>query len=207
MWRLVLYDNMDQVEDIPSGLLSKGQRKYLLGGDVADKYSMDHRLRERIRHGLVDFSILYEHHPDSQRAKTFERSERERIRQELDESRNLRRADSLSTTDIRDSVLPGMRDAIAYFYLGLIDRGYGTDNFEELIRNAVKQAEERLEEDDTIVDVGVSITAEPRGESRRELREMYLAGEELSRDQMLALIETDPGIVVDFIKDWDPDEE
>lgn len=185
----------------PPALLSKKQRQYLLGEyEPSNETTMRHRIRRRIRYSMRDFSLLYHAHSDDERTMTFEQSEYEKFYEELRES-------ELSGFDpemepektIQDDVIPGMADAVAYFYLATHDRDLDDENFAELIRNAVKQAVEYREGEDYIATVEVSIDHELRDERLSELREKFLANEQMTKDQLSALIEADPSVVPEAI--------
>jgi len=188
-------------EIISAGLLSKKQRKYLLGEhDPNNEATMRFRIRRRIQTAMLDFRLLYASHPDEERKLTFEPSEREQWHQRLKESEFSRFSpDAEPEKSIQDSIIPGMRDSIAYFYLAARDRDLEDENFAEMIRNGVKQAIEHREGEDVIARVEVSIDHEIREERLSELREKFLEGEQLSKDQLKALLDSDPSVIVDMM--------
>ena len=188
-------------EAISAGLLSKKQREYLLGEhDPSNEATMRFRIRRRIQTAMRDFRLLYALHPDEERELTFEPSEREQWPERLKELEFSRFSpDAEPEETIQDSVIPGMRDAIAYFYLAARDRGLEDEHFAEIIRNGVKQAVEQREGEDFIAEVEVSIDHELREERLSELRERVLADEQLSKDQLNALLDSDPSVIVDLL--------
>lgn len=192
----------------PSGLLSTKQRGYLRGDyDPSNEATMRQRIRERVRHSLADFSLLYHHQEEHDRTAVFEPSDWELFFDRLDEGEHsMYDPDSVPEKTEKDSVIPGLQDAVSYAYLGLRDRGLNDDNFAELLRNAIKQAVERREGNDVIAEVKISIETELREERLHELRERYLAGESLSKDELSALMDSDPTVVVDQLTD-DSDKE
>lgn len=196
------------MEDLDkAGLLSTKQREYLRGEfEPSNEATMRRRIRRRIQHAMQDFMFLYHFQSDEDRALTFEESEFEKWSDELAESEHSMYAPSAKPElTIHDQLVPGMRDAVAYFYLGVLDRGLDDENFAELVRNAVKQAVERREGEDFIAEVEVSVNHRLRDERLSDLREKFLAGEQMSGDQLQALLDTDPSVALESIANGVPD--
>jgi hypothetical protein len=188
------------------GLLSNKQRKYLLREhQPSNETTMRRRIRRRIQGALADFSLLYTYHEDDEIEMTFERSEREQFFKELEGRRGKTGLsgfvpDQEPEKDLADNVIPGMRDAISYFYLGTLSRGHDEDNFAEIVRNAVKNAVEDNDDQGRIAEVTVEIEPQLRDEQLEELRERFLNDEPLSSDELDALLDSDPSVTMDAIK-------
>jgi hypothetical protein len=154
-----------------------------------------------VRNGLLDFSVLFHHQNDDDRGAIFERSEREQLIDMVDDPGHaLHGAGSLPERDIRDHIIDdGMCDAIAYFYLGILDRGYEKENFARLIERGVERAVERQAGGEKIATVTTSIDIEFLETTHEELFERYREGDELSPDEARALVEAYPEVAVEAI--------
>jgi len=191
-------------------VLSKKQRQYLKElrrpehkreYEPANPDTMRGRIRDRIRYSMMDFSLLLALQDGQDIEYTFEPSEREQFESEFQQSEHgMYGTSQLPEKTIRDHMVPNMRDAIAYFYLGLLSReGVGVEHFEELLRNAIKEAVELGEGDDVIAEIEVEITKRLREESRRELRQKFMEGEQLSQDQLELLLDSEPEVLTKYV--------
>lgn len=194
------------------GLLSTGQRDYLLGEkSPANESTMKRRIRQRILGGLRDFSLLYAYHDEKEIALTFEQSEREAFFEEAREQGRGNRfwydPEEVPESGLNHNAAAGMRDAVSYLYLASLTRGHDEEDFAEIVRNAVKNAIEDHEEEDVIAEVDVTINRRLREKRLDELRERALAGEQLSADQLEALLDADPGIATEVLTQPSDDDE
>lgn len=184
-----------------NGLLTLKQREYLLGEhQPKNEATMRHRIRQRVQASLRDFTILYATQDEEDRKLTFAKSEREEFRAMLrDSEHSLYGTANLPDQSLQDYTIGGMCDAISYFYLGLLSRGFGPENFEELARNAIKNAVEDNSNEDIIANVEVSVSSRIRDERLSELEEAYHSEEQLSADELQALVEAKPEILLETL--------
>lgn len=187
-------------DDQPAGLLNKNQRCYLRPNcdyKPTNEPNFRKNLRYKVLRGLADFRLLYHFQSDKERELTFRQSDYEAFIDEMTSTPNRRRFGTSSRPERghRDWTILGMHDAISYFYRGLDDRGLEPSNFAELLRNAVKQAVEDSEEEDVIAEVEVSIDVKLSDERLSELRDRFINGEGLSKEQLNLLLDTDPSVV------------
>lgn len=184
-----------------NGLLTLKQREYLLGEhQPKNEATMRHRIRQQVQASLRDFTILYATQDEEDRKLTFAKSDREEFRAALrDSEHSMYGTANLPDQSLQDYTIGGMCDAISYFYLGLLSRGLGPENFEELARNAIKNAVEGNSDEDIIAEVEVSVSSRIRDERLSELEEAYHSGEQLSADELQALVEAKPEILLETL--------
>lgn len=192
VWRIM------DLSDV-NGLLTLRQREYLLGEHQPEnEAAMRHRIRQRVQASLRDFTILYATQDEEDRKLTFAKSQREEFRATLrDSEHSMYGTANLPDQSLQDYTIGGMCDAISYFYLGLLSRGLGPENFEELARNAIKSAVEGNSDEDIIAEVEVSVSSRVREQRLSELEEAYRSGEHLSADELQALVEAKPEIILE----------
>lgn len=105
----------------PRGILSPADRAYLTGeADLKSDqsaYDARYRIRERVRHALLDFELLFEHLAEQDRTQVFS-----------------------PDADERDALTDGIVSAIAFLYLGTAEYHLPRKNlFAEGIRRAVER--------------------------------------------------------------------
>lgn len=111
----------------PRGILSPADRAYLRGeADLQSEqseYDARYRIRERIRHALLDFDLLFEHLSDGDREQVFD-----------------------PAPDERETFTEGVLSAIAFLYLGTGGYDPSRENlFGEGIRRAIQREQGNAE--------------------------------------------------------------
>lgn len=188
------------VADRARGVLSTADRQYLKA--TAEERQSDYTrqaqdqreeaIRVRTLNGLLDFSILLEH-GGGEREDIFARTERAEFLDQLpDEGRRMRRAEKMPDPEPADQLLEALRDMFAYVYLGLHDRGEDIEAFTELVRQGVLKGER--ERTDKLSNVTVSIDVEEPVGDLEELAKRYIDGEDLTREERIALLEAAPAL-------------
>lgn len=163
-------------DDKQSALLSKAQRRYIRDPegttDVAESYDRTTRtrLRERVRLGIEDFAILFEH---------LDPVDRERIFNDFGEDEY----------EEEKRFYEGQRAMIAFLFLGLRSEEsyWPTVRFRKLIEKGVEAAIDKELDDRRLKEIVFEIDTENR--YVREAREKYERGEPLELNEILRLAE------------------
>jgi hypothetical protein len=138
---------MARTPDRPRGILSPADRRFLLGeADLESEqsvYDTRYRIRQRVRHAMLDFSLLFEALSASDRRQVFD-----------------------PPADERPAFTDAVVDALAFFYLGT--EGYEPRR-ERLLAESVRRAERRRGGDECIVSASVSVERSDRERLQRIL--------------------------------------
>lgn len=191
------------------GILTPADVEYLFGeADLAEgsEFNTRRRIRSRTLLGITDFRLLFEELSDRDREIMFDRPDRTPRERAAgipeDYSHNMRPVpedeEIIDENSPDDHILEGARDAMAFFYLGMLDRDEedGKDLFERILQNAVKKAVER---DGSLANVEVSIDVTTYDEPLQEIREKFLAGDaDLTEEQKRALLKSDPDALLEL---------
>lgn len=134
---------MSRSTDRPRGILSPADRAFLLGEADLDTeqsiYDTRYRIRQRVRHAILDFTLLFEHLADRDRDQVFD-----------------------STADDRDAFTEAIINALAFFYLGT--EGHDPPR-ENLLAESVRRAERRSMHGDPAI-ITAHVTVEHAGRDR-----------------------------------------
>lgn len=133
----------------PRGILSPADRAYLTGeADLASdqsEYDARYRIRERIRHALLDFGLLFEHLAEQDCRQVF-----------------------APDADERDTFTEGLVSAIAFLYLGTAEYDPPREN---LFAEGIRRAAEREHEDESaFCSVRIDVERPTRAQLERIIR-------------------------------------
>lgn len=122
----------------PRGILSPADRAFLSGQadleSIQSIYDTRYRIRQRIKHAILDFSIIFEHLEEQDREQVFDPGD-----------------------DQREALTEGIIDALAFFYLGTESYDPSREN---LLAESVRRAECRRMDRDSSDIVTTHITIE-----------------------------------------------
>lgn len=214
-----------------AAILTTTQREYLEGENPVDRPSHERelrtRLRNRVRNGVADFSILLECLPAKDRELIFRgqrgpskgddfnqqfSGEREILDGEVEPGVPHRffspDEDILKRTN--SELEQGMIDAIAFFYTAAQDAGV---NPQSLIESGVERAEERMNDDRWIInDVSLEVDKGVQHKLAKDALKSMKAGDELTNAELRALLESGRGnVTAEQIQkyvagEWEPDD-
>ena len=129
----------------PGAVLTESQREYLRGNrslDNAAERNARKAIRDRVRQALLDFVLVHQRLEQRDREQIFEQAER-------------------FSESIDDSTTHGIQYMLAFGYLGLKEQGYEKDSVEQILANAIRNAENRRSEENpglgTVIGVDVDI--------------------------------------------------
>lgn len=170
-------------DDRPRGVLTQADREFLRGKKefASEQSSIDarYRIRQRIRHAILDFSVILYHLGQRDRRQIFDAY-----------SNNTPDRDSsnLSRDEVRGLVentmfASGVSDTIAFLYLGMGDANL---SFEPILESAIEAAEE--ERGYVLENITVDITLSRARPDTEQLRRKLENGEGLTEDELKALI-------------------
>ena len=151
----------------PRGILSPADRAYLTGeADLASDqsvYDARYRIRERIRHALLDFTLLFDHLADADRTQVFQPEDHG-----------------------REAFTEGLVSAVAFLYLGTAVYEPPRENlFAEGIRRA---AEREHGEESAFCSVRIDVEQPTRVQLERVIRCVETgAYHELGENELRAL--------------------
>jgi hypothetical protein len=214
-----------------ASLLSNHHRELLMGEkDIqrpSDERSIRSTMRQRIRAGMADFTLLFELLPPADREKTFRG---ERAPSKGEESGDQFTVDRDLGEGSVDPALPyrffsgvvdvfirtkseleqGMVDTVAFLYIAARDAGIEPKNLIEL---GVTRAEERLNDGSWLINsVDLEVDKDVQHTlAKRALRNIS-EGEELTNAQVRALLESGRGNITPeqiqgYVRgEWEPDE-
>lgn len=170
--------NDDESDGRPRGMLAPVDRLYLQGEKEYEHrqsaYKRRRDIRDRVYHGILDFTLLLEELPDTERREIFGKHGRlssdgiDEIIEEIPELEN------------------GIRDAVAFLYLAARDCGF---NREQIVEEGVKHAEEKLRAIHAEVDLEVE--RQERQVWARKGRKKMGRGEPLENAEVRALLESE----------------
>lgn len=170
-------------DDRPRGVLTQADREFLRGKkEFASKQSRRdarYRIRQRIRHAILDFSVILYHLGKRDRRQIFD---------EYSDNTPDRDPSNLSLDEVRGLVentmfASGVSDTIAFLYLGIGDVNL---SFEPVLESAIEAAEE--ERGYVLENVSVDITVSRTRPDTEQLRQKLESGEGLTEDELKALI-------------------
>ncbi|AUV80263.1 hypothetical protein C2R22_00120 [Salinigranum rubrum] len=188
-----------------AALLTATQRDYLKGENKPDRSSHERELRTRIRNrlrdGISDFSILLEYLSAKDREMVFmgprDSSEGDAEEQNAPETRNLHEGDveagsqrgwstpnrAISRTSAE--LERGMVDAIAFFYIAASDASLDA---KKLIEHGVRQGEEQLYDDRWIInDVSLEVDKDMQDHLASRALQKMQDGAELTNAEVRVL--------------------
>jgi len=188
-----------------AAILTSTQRDYLKGENKPDRPSHERelrtRLRNRLRDGITDFSILLEHLSAKDRGMVFmgprDPSEGEAKEQDAPETRDLHEGDveagnrggwttpgrAISRTSAE--LERGMVDAIAFFYITASDANIDA---KKLIEHGVRQGEEQLYDDRWIInDVSLDVDKDMQDHLASRALQKMQDGAELTNAEVRVL--------------------
>lgn len=170
-------------DDRPRGVLSQADREFLKGkkefASEQSRRDARYRIRQRIRHAVLDFSLILHH---------LEKRDRRQIFSSYDDKLSEEGQRNPSKEDVREVVentmfASGVSDTIAFLYLGL---GGVNQSFEPILESAVKTAEE--ERGYIIRDMAVNIDVSRGLPNTDHLQQKLAQGAGLTEDELRALI-------------------
>lgn len=118
------------VDDDPS-LLNKTQRRYLRGEKEIENKNQERvqrsRIRNRVQQGIMDLNLLWEKLAITDHEQIFDFDKLHRDSNEVETEK----------IEFRD----GITAMISFVYSGLKQQGFGTEYFEELLEDGIREAE------------------------------------------------------------------
>lgn len=207
-----------------AALLTPKQRQYLEEPEEAD-IELDGaaermnrmRIRERSLHGILDFQHLLKQDAKD-RQQVFEKTEREKFLDAVDISDRQKSIRSKAGIDDDGGRLSGFTDerlpeagpgdellnsisaGVAYFYLGLLDRGMSKEGIESIFTDGIATAVRQAGDSDQLPNVDVEISIDfPSDRDFDELAEAFVEGEELTREERELLLEHAPALSLEKI--------
>lgn len=218
--------------DGEAALLTAGQREYLRGekefSRSAHERQMKNRLRERLRRGITDFTMLGEGLPADLQCEVFEGVRTSSLAEHNEQTFSGERGaldgevkpghpggyldpdveDPFTRTNSR--LEDGMIDAIAFFYVAAEDAGLDPEN---LIERGVWRGEERRTDDRWMInDVSLEVDKDVQHTLAKRALQNIAAGEDLTNAELRALLESGRGnITPEQIQgyvagEWEPDD-